>query len=67
MIDRQKVESILSCRFPGAPREQLAAAANALMGLPEEWEELSEHEWVCTLSVPADVAYDLRVFRRRKH
>jgi len=33
MIDRQKLESILSCRFPGAPFNQIAAAANAIIAL----------------------------------
>ena len=38
MLDRQKVEAILSRRFPGAASDQVAAAANAIMGLSEEWE-----------------------------
>ncbi len=33
MLDRQKVEAILIRRFPGAPQDQVAAAANAIMGL----------------------------------
>jgi hypothetical protein len=33
MIDRQKLETILIRRFPGASHEQVAAAANAIMGL----------------------------------
>lgn len=36
MIDRQQLESILGRRFPGAPLEQIAAAANAIMGLDRE-------------------------------
>jgi hypothetical protein len=44
MLDRQKVEAILSRRFPGAPRNQVAAAANAIMGLPDEWEEVLHGE-----------------------
>lgn len=63
MIDRQKVEAILSCRFPGAPRDQLAAAANALMGLPDEWEELQDPDWRA-LETRHD-PHELRVFRRR--
>ena len=39
-MDRQKIEAILRCRF-GATDQQVAAAANALMGLGEEWEEVS--------------------------
>jgi hypothetical protein len=65
MIDRQKVEAILSCRFPGAPRAQLAAATNALMGLPEEWEEVPGPEWGTRLAASPDDLHELRVFRRR--
>ena len=44
MLDRQKVEAILSRRFPGATRDQVAAAANAIMGLSDEWEEVLHDE-----------------------
>ena len=44
MLDRQKVEAILSRRFPGAARDQVAAAANAIMGLSDEWEEVLHDE-----------------------
>lgn len=40
MFDRQKIEAILSRRFPGVTSHQIAAAANAIMGLDEEWEEV---------------------------
>jgi hypothetical protein len=40
MLDRQKVEAILSRRFAGATRDQVATAANAIMGLSDEWEEV---------------------------
>lgn len=33
MIDREKLETILRRRFPGAPLDQVAAAANAIIGL----------------------------------
>ena len=36
MIDRQQLETILCRRFPGATPEQVAAAANAIMGLNHE-------------------------------
>ena len=39
MVDREKVETVLLRRFPGASRDQVAAAANAIMGLDDEWEE----------------------------
>jgi hypothetical protein len=40
MIDRQKLETILSRRFPGGTHLEIAAAANAIMGLADEWEEV---------------------------
>ena len=43
MIDREKVVVVLKRRFPGSAMEQVAAAANAIMGLEEEWVEASEH------------------------
>jgi hypothetical protein len=56
MLDRQKVEAILGRRFPGAARDQVAAAVNAIMGLSDEWEEvLNEEHWA-----------EFRLFRRRE-
>ena len=40
MLDRQKIEAILTRRFPGATLAQVAAATNAIMGLDDEWEEV---------------------------
>ena len=36
MPDRQKVEAILTTRFPGVPLPQIAAAVNAIMALQED-------------------------------
>jgi hypothetical protein len=33
MIDRQRLEALLANRFPGAARDQIAAAANAIMAM----------------------------------
>jgi hypothetical protein len=44
MIDREKVLAVLRKRFAGAPAEQIAAAANAIVGLSEEWHEVSGFE-----------------------
>lgn len=33
MLDRQQLEVLLANRFPGATADQIAAAANAIMGL----------------------------------
>jgi hypothetical protein len=42
MIDREKVIAVLRKRFPGAAVEQIAAAANAIVGLGEEWHEVTD-------------------------
>lgn len=36
MIDRQKLETVLTRRFPMASRIEIAAAANAIVALEEE-------------------------------
>ena len=43
MVDREKVIAVLRHRFPGALDAQIAAAANAIVGLADEW-----HEVQCT-------------------
>jgi hypothetical protein len=76
MIDRQKLETVLTRRFLGASREQIAAAANAIMGLPDEWEEIgsgqelgyqfSEHcVDCCVLARDAKAGTEYRLLRRR--
>jgi hypothetical protein len=37
MIDREKVLAVLQKRFPGSTVEERAAAANAIVGLGDEW------------------------------
>ena len=41
MIDREKVLTVLHRRFPGSSAQQIAGAANAIVGLEDEWEELA--------------------------
>jgi hypothetical protein len=78
MRDRQKIESILTRRFPGATLNQVAAAANAIMGLGEEWEEIVSLEdepgveqpvecrdVCCRLARDLEGGGDVRVFKRR--
>lgn len=36
MIDREKLETILRRRFPGASLDQVAAATNAIIGLDSQ-------------------------------
>lgn len=40
MVDREKVLAVLRRRFPGASDADTAAAANAIVGLDEEWREV---------------------------
>jgi hypothetical protein len=68
MLDRQKVEAILGRRFPGATRDQVAAAANAIMGLADDWEEVMHCSAGCGDGVHAqasDEPFEFRLFRRR--
>ena len=44
MIDREKVLAVLRRRFPGSTPDQLAAAANALVGLDDEWVDVTTRE-----------------------
>ena len=41
MLDRQKLEAILTRRFAGASAHQVAAAANAIMGLAAGSQEIA--------------------------
>jgi hypothetical protein len=71
MLDREKVVAVLKRRFPGAPIEQVAAAANAIVGLEDEWVEvpMPEGGWDrgckegCQLKRAAR-AGPIRLFRR---
>jgi len=44
MADREKVLAVLRKRFPSAPPEDMAAAANAIVGLGAEWREIVAFE-----------------------
>jgi hypothetical protein len=76
MIDRQKLETVLSRRFPDASGPQIAAAANAIMGFDDEWEEVGTPDdvghnfWsrcvdICTLERESGAGTEFRVLRRR--
>jgi hypothetical protein len=76
MIDRQKLETLLSRRFVGASRDQIAAAANAIMGLDNEWEEIDAESGfgfsgislcpeTCALALEARAGTEFRLLRRR--
>lgn len=77
MLDREKVVAVLKKRFPGAAVEQVAAAANAIVGLGDEWEEITDGEAseggerfgpcraVCCLAVIVESGGLVRIFRKR--
>ena len=76
MKDRDKLETLLGRRFPNATRDQIAAAANAIMGMDDEWEEVStEQEFgyhyavrcteICALAREAEAGTEFRLLRRR--
>jgi hypothetical protein len=65
MIDRQKLETVLARRFPGAMADQIASAANAIMGLDDEWEEAGSCLDDCSLAREAQAGTEFRVLRRR--
>jgi hypothetical protein len=65
MIDREKVLAVLAKRFPHAAREETAAAANAIVGLEEEWEEVSADDFG-HLAQHSEPGEGFRLFRRRQ-
>lgn len=77
MIDREKVLAVLRKRFPGSAPEQVAAAANAIVGLDDEWEDVSSREpelgyhfsvqcgEICYLADQVQQGAQFRVFVRR--
>src|SRR6185295_17398163 len=50
VVDRDKVETILTRRFPGAARYQISSSVDALKGLDEEWKEIAVHGF-CSVSI----------------
>ena len=79
MVDREKVLTVLTRRFPGANAEQVAAAANAIVGLDDEWEDISDRDDemgyhfsaqcsdICYLAREVEDGTEFRLFRRREH
>jgi hypothetical protein len=77
MIDREKVLAVLAKRFPGASPQDVAAAANAIVGLDDEGEEVSDREDelgyhvsaqcsdICYLAQQVERGDTFRLFRRR--
>ena len=77
MLDRQKLETVLGRRFVGSTRDQIAAAANAIMGLSDEWEEVGDETAfgyrfdpacveICELARQIQSGAEFRLLRRRR-
>ena len=64
MRDRQKLEALLKRRFPEASQLQIAAAANAIMGLDDEWDEAVFAD-VSELAHEIERGAEFRFLRRR--
>ena len=77
MVDRERVLTVLTRRFPEATPAQIAATANAIVGLDEDWEEVTSRERelgyhssprcsrICFLAQQVDLGDTFRLFRRR--
>ena len=75
MLDRQKLEVVLARRFPDSTRDQRAAAANAIMGMDDDWEDVTDGEFgyrytsgcadICALAREAQNGSEFRLLRRR--
>lgn len=77
MIDREKVLAVLRKRFPGSTLGEYAAAANAIVGLDDEWEDVSGHEpelgyhvsvqcgEICYMAAEVTRGAQFRLLRRR--
>jgi hypothetical protein len=78
MVDREKILAVLGRRFPGSAPDQLAAAANAIVGLDDEWEDVTDRQDefgynyspnctdICYLAQQVERGDQFRIFRRRK-
>jgi hypothetical protein len=69
MLDREKIVAVLKRRFPGLGADQIAAAANAIVGLEDEWEELTAEAMApcpadCYLKRAAEHGQRFKVFRK---
>jgi hypothetical protein len=77
MMDRQKLETLLARRFPGASPHQIASAANAIMGLEDEWEEVASESAdfgfhysarcvdICAVAREAEDGAEFRILKRK--
>ncbi|MCC7123287.1 MAG: hypothetical protein IT178_00450 [Acidobacteria bacterium] len=66
MVDREKVVTVLRRRFPDAEPAQLAAAANAIVGLEDEWREVEDTD-LRELIERLRLGHTFRLFERLPH
>lgn len=65
MVDREKIVAVLRKRFPSAPAADVAAAANAIVGLGEEWHEVEATANLQALADRLRHGSEFRLFERR--
>ena len=77
MIDREKVLAVLQKRFPGSAADQLAGAANAIVGLEDDWVDVTSREAefgyhfsvqcseICFLADEVQQGAQIRVFMKK--
>ncbi len=64
MVDREKVVSVLLKRFPQAPLCDVAAAANAIVGLPPEFDAVDPSGVAAFRCDTSDRHYDVHHLER---
>ena len=57
MRDRHQLETVLSRRFPAATRTEIAAAANAIMALLDQW-NADDREPCAAVSIAEDEGHE---------
>ena len=77
MVEHARIVAVLAKRFPEATPAEMADAANAIVALPDEWEEVTSHtselgyhssprcSRICYLAQQVDEGDAFRLFRRR--
>jgi hypothetical protein len=77
MVNREKVLAVLRSAFPDASDDVAASAADAIVGLGEEWDEVTSKEEelgyhysakcaeICYLADQVDRGAHFRLFRKR--
>lgn len=65
MVDREKILAVLRKRFPSAQAADVAAAANAIVGLGDEWHEVAGTTGLQDLLARLREGREFRLFERR--